>query len=160
MLKTFITTIVLVWATAISAQTIPPDVFDPLIDEEIPGELMYLDYSSNKEVRIPVNLLVTRIKEGTYQFAYSYPDEPKANSKARVRITADGKKLGGDKITKAAESEGVWHITTEYKGDDNNEKAMIRITWTVGPKTFTTKKEVRYKDQADYFTRNQYSFSQ
>jgi hypothetical protein len=159
MIRPTLIALMLAMSIGLGAQSIPADLFDELLQPGWTGELTYLDYSRNKEVKIPVNMEVTKIKEGTYQIAYTYPDEPKANSKAKIRISDDGSKLAGKKITSVDDSNGWWIITSEYKGSDNNEKAWLRITWTIGPDTFATKKEVKYKGDTEYFMRNEYNFS-
>ena len=144
----------------LSAQSVELSALEVLAGDNWKGELTYLDYSSNKEVKMPVEMAISIVKEGTFQFAYSYPNEPKANSKAKIRISSDGTKISGNKITKVEKTEdGLLIIHAESKGSDNNEKAMLYFTYTIGKRLFSTKKEVKLAGDDDRFLRNEYRLS-
>ena len=160
MLKQTVLLLITGLSLQLAAQSISLNTLDEVIGEDWTGKLTYLDYTSNEEVSLLVNLEVTKIKEGTFQFAYSYPNEPKANSKAKIRISSDGTKISGNKITKVEKTEeGLLIIHAESTGEDNNDKAWFKFTYTIGPNIFSTRKDVRYKGDSVYFMRNEYRFS-
>ena len=160
MLKQTVLLLITGLSLQLAAQSISLNTLDEVIGEDWTGKLTYLDYTSNEEVSLLVNLEVTKIKEGTYQFAYSYPNEPKANSKTKIRISSDGTKISGNKITKVEKTEeGLLIIHAESKGSDNNEKAMLYFTYTIGERLFSTKKEVKLAGDDDRFLRNEYRLS-
>jgi hypothetical protein len=139
-------------------QNISMNELDVLAGSDWSGKLTYLDYSSNEKVSLKVKLAVRVVKEGTYELAYSYPDEPKANSKSKVKISGNGTKLAGNKITKVERSGDRVIIHTESKGSDDNEKAMLYFTYTVASNYFSSKKEVVFAGQDERIMRNEYVF--
>jgi hypothetical protein len=141
----------------VSGQQLKPDALDILVGDDWKGELTYLDYSSNENVSIPVELTVGSAGKGKYRFDYRYPDEPKANSSSRIKISADGRKIAGNKITKIDQGDdGKLVIHAEAKGSDNNEKAMLYFTYTIGKNYFSSRKEVFFLSTEERLLRNEY----
>lgn len=134
----------------------------PLTGAQWAGTLTYLDYRSNKKVSIPSNLTVTQSTEDkrAYVFEYKYPDEPKADGKEAVTIGRDGRTINDEAVVERAKLSGnVLRIVTEKKGQDNNRDATFRHTYLLGAKSFSIKKEVRYEGEAQFFERNQFSWT-
>ena len=125
------------------------------------GNLIYLDYGTNKQVSIPSNLIVTQSKENKFSwiFEYKYPDEPKADSKDTIIIGKDGSLLDGEKVIERTElNNQTLKIVTEKNGTDNDKKSIFRFTYLIGKTEFSIKKEVRYEDSNDFFVRNEYKW--
>jgi hypothetical protein len=125
------------------------------------GELSYLDYSSNTKVSIRCNLLVTQSENDktSWIFEYSYPDEPKANSKDTIKLTADGTTFDGETVIERSELDsGVLRIVTEKTGKDNDRVALLRHTYLIGPSVFSIRKEVRPEGATEFFERHRYSW--
>jgi hypothetical protein len=109
---------------------------------------------------MPSNLLV---KQGSNEYQiilqFSYPNEPKANSKEKISIAKDGKQLNKNMVKSRQEmSVGLVKITTENQGKDNNKKALIRNTYLLGTNQFIISKEVKFENSEEWLKRNEYSF--
>lgn len=125
------------------------------------GTLTYLDYRTNKKVSIQSNLNVTPSAgdKTSWVFEYVYPDEPKANSKATVTITNDGKTVDGATVVERKRLGGnTTRIVAERSGSDNDKSAVFRFTYLFSARSFSIKKEVRYEGSTQFFERNQYSW--
>ncbi len=126
------------------------------------GTLTYTDYSSNKRVSIPSNLIVTE-RDGdaaSWLFEYEYPKEPKANGKREVMLTGDGATLDGETVVERSSVEGgLLRIVTEKRGTDDDRAALFRYTYLVGASSFSVRKEVRREGAEQFFERNVYSWS-
>jgi len=126
------------------------------------GTLTYLDYGKNKKVSIPSQLTVTGpgADEQSWRFEYEYPDEPKANSKDAVVVSKDGTIIDGERVVeRTTAADGTLKIVTEKAGTDNDKPSLFRFTYLVGAASFSIRKEVRYEGAADFFERNQYSWT-
>lgn len=126
------------------------------------GSLTYLDYSSNKPYTMPANLVV---KQGKNEFqlkaSHIYPNEPKANSNFKFKISKNGTKLNKrNVISREILPEGQIQIHTEYLHKDGNEKkmAIIRNTYTMGLDTFSIRKDVQFEGSTDWIMRNEYKY--
>jgi hypothetical protein len=141
-------------------QTISENELDILTGGKWTGELSYQYYNDNTVEIMPVELMVNKIKPGVYEFVYTYPDEPKANTKTKLKIKKDGTKIGGIRIVKVEKKpDGSVIVNADGKGSDNKESAWFYLTYYLSPNKFTTKKEVEYKGDKERFVRNEYHFS-
>lgn len=125
------------------------------------GNLIYLDYGTNKQVSIPSNLTVTQSKEDklSWIFEYKYPDEPKADSKDTVIISKDGSLFDGEKVIERTElGNQTLKIVTEKSGTDNDKNSLFRFTYLIGKNEFSIKKEVKNENTSDFFVRNEYKW--
>lgn len=121
------------------------------------GTLTYLDYRSKKKVSIPANLTVRPNGDDKWSwvFEYEYPDEPQANSLEIVRLSKDGRSMNGEVVLERTSlPDNTVKLVTEKKGEDNNRSASIRFTYSLNPKSFSIRKEVRYQDEDHFFERN------
>ena len=150
-----------IFSTHIQAQnTVIPDDIKSLIGEWT-GSLTYIDYSSGKPYTMPTNVMISEGKN-EYQLVlfYSYPKEPKANNKEKIKISSDGSQLNNHPvISKQKLPEGQIEIITEYSGKDNNKAALIRNIYTLGKDVFIVKKVVKFENSEAWLERNIYSFS-
>jgi len=126
------------------------------------GQLRYLDYSSNKLVTIPANVLVEM--EGANQFSLSvyYTEEPDHNAVDQYEIKEAGTQLNDEKVLqRLVRDDGTVIITTETRGTDGNDlkASTFRFTYTISRNAFTLLKEVKHDGDEKYFERNQYSFT-
>ena len=133
-----------------------------LTGEEWTGTLTYLDYSTNKKVSIPSNLIVTQseVDRFAWIFDYQYPDEPKANSTKDVILSKDGRTFNGEAVVERLKIDATMlKVTTEKSGSDNDKKALFRFTYLIAPKSFSIRKEVRYEGETNFIERNQYTWT-
>ena len=164
-MKSFLTNIFTVFTLLIShgnysQNTISPDDLD-IIYGKWKGTLTYLDYSTNKPFTMPANVSVERGKNAyQVQLFISYPKEPNANSKDRIIISKDGVLLNKTRvISREILPNQEIKITTEYSGKDNRKKGLIRNVYIFGMQRFIIRKEVKFKDSADWLIRNEYNFA-
>ena len=127
------------------------------------GRLTYLDYQSNKPYTMPADLIVTQLPNG-YQLVFSniYPNEPKANNHDTLTLRDGGKMIDNEVVmSKERLPNGDIEIITEYEGVDGNENtpSTIRRTYTVGKSSFMLRKDIRFKGQAKWINRHEYSYT-
>lgn len=156
----FITVLTLLFFVSPQAQnTLVANDLKPLLGEW-KGTLTYVDYSSNKPYTMPANLVVSQGKsENQVSLMYLYPNEPKANSKGKIKIGDQGKKLNNESvISREVLADGSVQITTSYNGKDNNKEAMIKGVYILGKTICVIRKEVKYVNSDKWLKRNEYSF--
>lgn len=158
----------LLLATEAVAQSTTTDTFEDKITsndlEAIKGEwtgsLTYMDYSSNKPYSMPADLTVEEGKN-PFQFIlnYTYPKEPKANSKGKFEVTKEGSRINKKDVVsiERTEMDGLI-VKTEHNGRDNNKKAIIRNIYLISEDKFVIRKEVRFEDSSEWLRRNEYRF--
>jgi hypothetical protein len=123
------------------------------------GTLTYLDYSSGKRTSIKSNIAVAKLSDRKWSFDFTYPEEPKANSKDIVVLTDDGKTFDGETVIQRAKlKDGVIRIVTSRAGKDNDKPCTIRHTYLVSKTEFSMRKDVRLDSGGDYFERHTYSW--
>lgn len=124
------------------------------------GSLTYLDYQTSKPYTMPANLMVTRGKtENILLLNNIFPNEPKANSSEKIKITKDGMLLNKNTVTSREELEnGYVQIQTEQKAKDDNKKALIRYTYSLGRDFFLIRKEVQFEEEGDWIKRSEVTY--
>lgn len=125
------------------------------------GTLTYLDYSSGKPTAIKCDVTITRDAKDSHvwTFDYRYPDEPKANSKDSVVLSADGRTFDGEAVLEFSRKGKTSRLVTTKQGKDNDKPATFRFTYLFDDKNFSVRKEVKVDGSADYFERNRYAWS-
>lgn len=124
------------------------------------GHLSYLDYSNGSLSQIPVEIHVDEPNGRTLGYSIQYPGETQHNSRERIKFSRDGRRIDGNLITdRAQDDNGNLILVTTFQGEDDNRRADIRVTYTIGSKAFTISKEVRFEGDSDFFLRNQYSLA-
>ena len=122
------------------------------------GHLSYLDYSSEALSKIPVEIQVDEPNGRTLVYSIRYPGETQYNSREKIKLSRDGRRLNGGLIIARTRNEnGDLTLVTTYQEEDNNRRADIRVTYAIGSTAFSISKEVRFEGDGDYFLRNQYS---
>lgn len=131
-----------------------------LTNKKWAGTLSYLDYGSAKLVQIQTELeVIASTKEkGCYTWITKYPLEPTHNSTDEIIISTDGSSIDEEMVkTRSVLKDGTLKFITEREGSDNNKKALFRITYFISKSQFFRKKEVRYLEDKNWFTRNELS---
>ena len=160
MIRNIMILILTIMVSKFYGQNVSQNELDILTGDKWVGELTYQDYAGEETKTMPVELIVTKIKAGVYQFSYFYPDEPKANSTTKIKINSDGTKIAGKRIIKANKKpDGSIFIQADGKGSDNREAAWFYFTYNLSSNKFSTKKEVQFKGDDKKFVRNEYHFS-
>lgn len=131
--------------------------FEFLNNTEWSGNLMYLNYSDNKEVNLPTELKL-EIKKNTLIMKTSFPYEPKANGKNRIAIDLENGLFGDERIISIDNEEGSITLITEFEGKDNNRLAVMTKTYVLGKTGLDISKEVAYKGSNSSFIRNKYTY--
>jgi len=132
------------------------------------GNLTYLNYSDDKSnVKIPCTL-ETSFKKGKL-FTMIIFDEldkkgKKMKDKSNISISKNGQYLffGKDKweIISNKKTKDNLEIIATKRGKDNNRPSDFKITLTIeNGNSISWKKDVRYDGTAEFFNRNQFTFS-
>jgi hypothetical protein len=125
------------------------------------GTLTYLDYTSGKPYTLPVNLYMDQNAGSLTDliFNYTYPTEPKANSKDIVKISEDGRSLNNERVVELVHGRDINYISTETHGQDGNDHkpATIRHVYALGKEILDIKKEVKFDGEENWILRNEYS---
>ncbi|MCB0662393.1 MAG: hypothetical protein KDC24_06615 [Saprospiraceae bacterium] len=130
-----------------------------LASDQWKGELTYLDYSSNEQVAIPVEMTAEALNDRTFVFSYHYPSEPKADNKVQLKVNGSFSKISGNPIiSRKVLPDGSVEIVTKRKGKDNKQKAWMHYIYVFGPNTFSLTSEVEYMDGSPLFIRSKFSF--
>lgn len=124
------------------------------------GKITYLDYQSNKPFTMDANLKVEKGKnEKKLVLNNIYPSEPKANNTNKYKLTKNGTFFNKHRVTKREKlANGQVEIHTEYKGKDDNKKALIRYTYLVSKDIFSITKEVQFNQEEAWIKRSEYSY--
>ena len=134
-----------------------PSEFEVLLGDSWEGHLTYLDYSSDQETKIKVNLEVEKVLDGEYKFNYTYPDEPKANSKVKMKIGKNHMTLNKHSIVSRQKlANGTLIFETKNDGKDNKKAATIFQSYEISPQEFSITKKVKYIDDDKPIMRNKY----
>jgi hypothetical protein len=143
-----------------SQNSVSTDDLKTLLGEWV-GSLTYTDYGTNKPFTMPANLIVTQGKN-SYQLILNitYPKEPNANSKDKIKISKDGTQLNKlDIKSRQVFPNGQIKIITQYSGKDNGKKALIKNVYIIGTSNFIIRKEVKFENSDDWLLRNEYNYS-
>ena len=173
MMKIHLTKILIVFAILLSfenyAQTTSIDSSEKVVTledlkiilGEWTGTLTYVDYRTNKPFTMPSNVDIKQGKnENQLLLFITYPNEPKANSKDKIKISDNGQQLNKNDVKSNQKmSNGQVIITTEYLGKDNNKQALIRNVYILGDKEFVIRKEVKFENSNEWMKRNEYNFN-
>jgi len=146
------------WGAYSQAQIFPEDL--DIIVGEWEGSLTYLDYQTGNPYTMPANALIENGKnEYTLLLKNIYPNEPKANSKEKIKMSKDGSRLNKHDVTSRVELEnGDIQIQTKHEGKDDRKSATIRYTYTFGENAFIIQKEVQFSDSEVWIKRNEYNY--
>jgi hypothetical protein len=140
-------------------QTIDAADFQILTGTKWAGTLTYLDYGNNQTTSIASNLIVTQSSDNRLKwlFDYQYPDEPKANQKNEVLLSADGRTVDGGRVVEKIYLPGnTLKLVTEKDGKDSQKAAILRYTYLLNTTKFSIRKEVKLEGMGGFFERNEY----
>lgn len=164
-MKFILTKIIIVFVLLLSLDSYAQDTITPddlyILKGKWTGTLTYMDYSSNKPFTMPANLIVKQGKnQNQLVLLVSYPKEPHANSKKKIRISKNGLQLNKHEIkSKKTITNDQVQIITEYSGKDNNRKALIKNIYILGKNQFVIRKEVKFENSEDWLLRNEYKYT-
>jgi len=138
---------------------VSPTDFEVILGEPWQGTLSYQDYQSDKEVMINANLEIEKISEGEYRFNYIYPEEPKANSKAKIKLGKNHMSVNKNTIiSRERLNDGTLIFETKEVGKDNKKKAVLYYTYELSTTRLTITKKVKYDGETEAIIRNKYAF--
>ena len=130
------------------------------IEGEWVGTLTYTDYSSGMPTVIAANASVTSISENRIDYTASYPNEPWEDSESTMIISKDGRLLDGHVVSERVVTEDETLIVrTQFRGEDDDRPADIRLTYGLTETNFYIRKDVRFDDSDSYLRRNIYEFT-
>ncbi|MFK7957092.1 MAG: hypothetical protein AB8B96_13440 [Lysobacterales bacterium] len=121
------------------------------------GSLSYLDYSSNRIDQIPVEMQFETVKRRGIVYRLKYPGETQYNTREKLRILADGRRINKEPVTARTELEdGTVIVQTQFPGQDDEQPATIRMTYSLHPQRLEIRKEVKPEGADEFFERNAY----
>lgn len=130
-----------------------------VVSDNWEGNLTYIDYSNDKEVKIACHMKIEKLKKNTFKAYYIYPDEPHANGDNEVKITEDGKRFEDREVIQAEKKGKYFVIKTIEKGKDNNKEATLYYTYKFNDKELSIRKEVQTIGSSEMKFRNEYKFT-
>ena len=127
------------------------------------GTLTYLDYSSSNSFTMPaeIDISYTNNKTG-YVRAYTYPNEPKANSTDTTYTKESGKYFGKDKVISFVKTNSRdFVLITEFDDVDGNDKkeATIKHRYQLEGNSFVIRMDVKFKGTTNWINRHEYRFT-
>lgn len=158
-MKTLVTTIVSIWLLIGPSQekNITVDDVAFLNKTEWSGNLMYINYSDGKEVNLPTELIFS-IKKNSIIMDISYPNEPKANGKSRIKLDGKAGYFGDEEIISVERRINELKFTTQFTGKDNNKPATMTKEYILTDSKIEIAKSVKYNGSEESFVRNKYSY--
>lgn len=131
--------------------------FSVLVGDGWAGSLRYLDFSSNTEKAIPVEIRFESPGKRKVVYRIKYPGEAQHNAKEQLKWSRDGREINGqDIVSRSRKPNGALVLVTRGNGRDNNQSAEIRMTYSLNDTALTISKDVRYEGETDFFRRNSY----
>ncbi len=131
--------------------------FNVLAGDGWSGSLRYLDYSSNTEVRIPVEIRFDKPGARKVVYRIKYPGEAQHNAIETIKWSRDGRRLNGEAIVnRSRQADGTVVFVTQSDGKDNKRPAEIRMTYALNKSVLSIAKDVRFEDEEKFFRRNAY----
>lgn len=127
------------------------------------GTLTYLDYSSNKTVRIPANVDIQQQgRKPRFIFTNSFPKEPHVRWSDTLLLAGNGSTISDERvISREVQLDGTTHIQTECKGVDGNDNkpALFRFTYILGHDSYAKRKEVQFTGTKEWIERHEYRYT-
>jgi hypothetical protein len=152
-------------APVLAAQTtVAASDIDRLVGPGWTGTLTYRDYSNDARTSITAALLLTRMASpadagARWDLRVAYADEPHANSGDTISLSPDGRRFRNSTVMeRRVLPDGRVQFVTEEEGRDNDRPARIRMVYTIGERSTSWQKLVRYEG-AEYFERHIYEWT-
>lgn len=126
------------------------------------GTLTYKDYTIGKPTTIESSFMVTPVPgdPAAWKFGYGYSKEPHADAEEVVRLSADGRTLGDERVIAVERvADGSLRFTTESEGDDDGRPSLFRFEHVLTPATLTRQKLVRFEGESEFFERHIYRWA-
>ena len=75
-------------------------------------------------------------------------------------MSKDGKKLEEETVVeRVVLPDKTLRLVTVKQAKDNDRPDLLRYTYSIAPKSFSSRKEVRYEDSPEFFERNEYRWT-
>jgi hypothetical protein len=127
------------------------------------GTLNYSGTMIRKPFTTTSELIIRQLgRSNKFEFVNAYTKDAHDNKSDTITISSNGRKLNNDAIkSKRNTGDGNMEIVTEALGfdHDNNKKAMIRQTYTIGKQLYSYKKQVQPEGQADWLDREEFTYT-
>ena len=133
--------------------------FAALTGDDWSGKLTYLNYAEpQKEVTIPAELAMAQ-NGNTFELYISYPDEPRADGRAELTVSEDGRMINDERVVDRIEQDGMLRLETQQDCQDDGEEALCEYTYMLAPEAFSLRKKVTLDGSGETFQCNKYSFT-
>ena len=90
-------------------------------------------------------------------FSEIYPGAPAKNLNDTLRISADGKVMNYMDLSSKQKSAGALMLVFTTEGEDDNQKAEIRVTYGFIKDRLLITREVRHRGRKDFIPRSGYT---
>ena len=117
------------------------------------GTLTYLDFTSNEEVVLPLELDV-QLEDRCLVLNFTYPNEPQANSTGTRCLSDDGLSFDDKPVIASTVLAGTTLFTLEYEGQDNGMPATKVETYRLSPDALSFETAFAREGEADLTVRN------
>ncbi|GEM_PF-3423578 len=123
------------------------------------GTLMYVDYSSGKEVFIPCEMKVEETKNGGLTMNYIYPEEPEMNSSIEAGLENNNRWFEGRQIVSVDRNKDYLEFVSVMEEDADDEEIFYYFTYKITNDQMSIKREYQEAGNSDIKLRNQYTFT-
>ncbi|MEL6568751.1 MAG: hypothetical protein AAFQ22_10055 [Pseudomonadota bacterium] len=117
------------------------------------GTLTYLDFTSNEEVALPLELDV-QLEDRCLALSFTYPNEPQANSTGTRCLSNDGRTFDDKPVIASTALAGTTSFTLEYEGQDNGMPATKVETYRLSADALSFETAFAREGEADLTVRN------
>lgn len=124
------------------------------------GTLTYLDYRTNESITMPANLKVEQGNDTLQLNLFSsFPNEPKANRKGKIKIAKNGIGLDNMPVKSLQRSgDGRLAIITRVRGRDGKKKALMRKVYILGANQFIIRQDVQIEGSNEWLNRSLFTY--
>ena len=130
------------------------------------GTLTYLDYGTQKSVKLNTNLRgeMTRPDQLLLRFDYEEPNKTHVFGTDTLTVAPDGTSVRWDGTdfavkTKQWQPDQILRLVLEGPGRDDNRPVIIRKTVLLKPHLLTVRKQVQFAADTAFVQRNYYQFT-
>lgn len=141
------------------APMVRPSDFAVLTGDDWEGELTYLNHEEPpKEITLAADLAVAQ-NANTFELYISYPDAPRADGRAELTVSEDGRLINDEKVVERSREDGALVLESRQDCEDAGRPALCEHTYQIAPEAFSIRKMVTPEDEGEAFQRNFYEFT-
>ena len=133
--------------------------FAVLTGDDWQGELTYLNHEEPPEdVTLAADLAVAQ-NANTFELYITYPDAPRADGRAELTVSEDGRLINDEKVVERSKENGKLVLESRQDCQDAGRPALCEYTYRIAPEAFSIRKMVTPEGEGEAFQRNFYEFA-